>query len=120
MAGVIFKLVDEPSWAKAAATGQFDGSAIDARDGYIHLSTVGQVRETAARHFAGQPGLLLIAVAAGPLAGHLRWEPSRGGDLFPHLYGPLPLAAVRAVTALALDDTGRHVFPDLHAPPYTL
>jgi uncharacterized protein (DUF952 family) len=83
---------------------------VDLADGFIHFSTAAQVRETAARHFAGQTGLVLIAVEAGALGSFLRWEPSRGGDLFPHLYGPLPLAAVRWVAPLALGADGVHVF----------
>ena len=93
--------------------GAFDGSAADARDGFIHFSTAAQVQETAARHFAGQSDLLLVAVAAERLGDALRWEPSRGGALFPHLYAPLPLGAVLWVADVRLDATGRHVFPDL-------
>lgn len=113
---MIFKLVDGPSWRLAEAAGRFDGSAVDLRDGFIHLSTAAQVRETAARHFSGQAGLLLVAVDTEALGAALRWEPSRGGDLFPHLYTPLPLDAVRAVRAVPLDGEGHHVFPpDLNA-----
>ena len=107
----MFKLVDRASWQAAAPSGSFDGSAADARDGFIHFSTAEQVRETAARHFAGQSDLLLVAVAAAPLGDALRWEPSRGGALFPHLYAPLPLRAVRWVADVGLDASGRHVFP---------
>src|SRR5690606_41648059 len=78
----------------------------------IHFSTAAQMRETAARHFAGQQDLVLVAVEAAALGGARRWEPSRGGDLFPHLYGPLDLAAVRAVAPLALGADGRHQLPD--------
>ena len=81
------------------------------RDGFIHFSTAAQVPETATRHFAGQPDLLLVAVAAERLGDALRWEPSRGGALFPHLYAPLPLGAVLWVADVRLDATGRHVFP---------
>jgi uncharacterized protein (DUF952 family) len=112
-AHTVFKLVDRASWEAAAPSGTFDGSAADARDGFIHFSTAEQVRETAARHFAGQPDLLLVAVAAPALGDALRWEPSRGGALFPHLYAALPLDAVRWVADVALDASGRHVFPDL-------
>jgi len=117
MAPVIFKLVDEASWRLAEARGRFDGSAVDVRDGYLHFSTADQVRDTAARHFAGEGGLLLIEVDAAPLGDALRWEPSRGGDLFPHLYAPLPLDAVRAVFHLSLGTDGRHVFPLELNPP---
>jgi uncharacterized protein (DUF952 family) len=116
MAHTVFKLVDRGSWEAAASRGVFDGSAADARDGFIHLSTADQVRETAARHFAGQSDLLLVAAAAASLGDALRWEPSRSGALFPHLYAPLPLSAVCWVAALELDASGRHVFPDLDRP----
>src|SRR5688572_28275961 len=96
----IYKICERDLWRRAERNGVFRGAAIDERDGFIHLSTAGQVRETAARHFSGVPELLLIAVDAGALGAALRWEPSRGGDLFPHLYGNLPLAAVRWVRSL--------------------
>jgi uncharacterized protein (DUF952 family) len=107
----VFKLIDRPAWRAAEAAGTFTGSAVDARDGFIHFSTAAQVPETAARHFAGQPDLLLVAVDAAALGDALRWEVSRGGALFPHLYGPLPLSAVRRVSEVGLDDAGQHVFP---------
>jgi uncharacterized protein (DUF952 family) len=112
-ADVVFKIVPAALWREAEAVGRFTGSPVDARDGFIHLSTALQVAETAARHFGGQTDLLLVAVATAPL--DLRWEPSRHGDLFPHLYGDLPLAAVRWVRPLPLGPDGRHVFPDLDA-----
>jgi uncharacterized protein (DUF952 family) len=111
MTPIVYKLVDRRAWQAAEAAGSFAGSAVDDRDGFIHCSTAAQVRETAARHFAGQADLLLVAIDVAVLGTALRWEPSRGGDLFPHLYGPLPLAAVRSIAALACDATGRHVFP---------
>ena len=83
------------------------------QDGYLHFSTGQQVRETAARHFAGQGDLLLIAVDADSLGTALRYEPSRGGDLFPHLYAPLPLSSVLWVKPLPLGADGHHAFPDL-------
>jgi len=111
--GAIYKIVPADLWRTAEAEGRFAGSPVDARDGFIHFSTAAQVRETAARHFAGVAGLLLVEVSGATLAGlDLRWEPSRGGSLFPHLYGDLPLDAVRAVRPLPLDGAGRHVFPD--------
>jgi uncharacterized protein (DUF952 family) len=113
MSDVVFKLIDRPSWRAAEGAGTFAGSVVDARDGFIHFSTAAQVRETAARHFAGQGDLLLVAVDAAALGDALRWEPSRGGDLFPHLYGALPLSAVRRVSDVGLDDAGQHVFPGL-------
>jgi len=93
----IFKIVEASQWP---ADGIYEGSADDARDGFIHLSTADQVPGTLARHFAGRTGLLLVEVDAGALGAALKWEPSRGGALFPHLYGPLPRSAVRAVRAL--------------------
>ena len=112
MTRTVFKLVDRASWDAAAPSRAFAGSAVDLRDGFIHFSTAEQVRETAARYFAGQADLLLVAVDAGALGDALKWEPSRGGALFPHLHAPLPLDAVRWVAALPLDATGRHEFPD--------
>ena len=112
MTPIVYKLVDRAAWAAAEAAGSFTGSAVDRRDGFIHFSSAAQVGETAARHFAGEADLLLVAVDARALGAALRWEPSRGGALFPHLYGPLPLDAVRAVAPLALDAAGRHAFPE--------
>jgi uncharacterized protein (DUF952 family) len=96
----------------------YRGSAVDRRDGFIHFSTAAQAAETAARHFAGQHDLLLIAVDADALGARLKWEPSRGGALFPHLYGELPLSAVRRVDPLPLGADGRHQFPR-EMPPAT-
>jgi len=108
---LVFKIVPAALWEACQASGRFEGSPVDQRDGFIHFSTAAQVRETAARHFAREGGLVLVAVRAEPLP--LRWEPSRGGDLFPHLYGPLPLDAVAWVRPLPLAPDGRHVFPEL-------
>ena len=110
---LVYKICPEPLWHDAERAGAFHGAPVDLADGYIHLSTAAQVRETAARHFAGQDGLVLVAVEAEALGAALRYEPSRGGDLFPHLYGPLPLAAVRSVRPLPLGPDGQHVFPEL-------
>ncbi len=107
----IFKIVSSAEWAVASDTGAFTGSAVDGRDGFIHLSTAAQVKETAARHFSGQRDLVLVEVDAAAV--QLRWERSRGGQLFPHLYGPLPLTAVIAVCALPLSPDGVHEFPPL-------
>ena len=101
----IYKLLGSDEWACARAAGRFDGSPVDLADGYIHFSTAAQVGETAARHFTGRTGLLLLAVDESTLGPALRWESSRGGDLFPHLYGPLPLPAVTAEIHLPLDGT---------------
>jgi uncharacterized protein (DUF952 family) len=109
----IYKICEAALWAQAQRDGAFAGSAVDFADGYIHFSTADQAAATAARHFAGVQDLVLVAVEAGELGRALKWEPSRGGALFPHLYGTLPLAAVRWVKPLHLDDDGRHVFPPL-------
>jgi uncharacterized protein (DUF952 family) len=110
---LIYKICPATLWREAERTGEFAGAGIDLTDGYIHFSASDQVAETAAKHFAGQRDLLLIAVAADALGPALTWEASRGGALFPHLYGPLPLGAVRSVTPLPLDPEGRLVVPHL-------
>lgn len=111
--GVIYKIVDGPPWRDAERAGVFTGAAVDAADGFIHFSTAAQVEETSARHFAHRDGLLLVAVSSAQLGEALRWEPSRGGALFPHLYGPLPMRAVLWVRPLPLGSDGRHQFPSL-------
>lgn len=110
-ARTIYKIVSEGEWRAAEAAGRFDGSAVDLKDGFIHFSTAEQAHETAAKHFAGALDLLLVAVDASVL--DLKWEPSRGGALFPHLYAPLPMSAVRRVDPLPLCASGEHRFPDL-------
>lgn len=107
----IYKICEAAQWAQAERDGEFRGSAVDFADGYIHFSNAAQVAETAAKHFAGMSNLVLVAVEAEELGGAVKWEISRGGALFPHLYGALPLAAVRWVKPLWLDDDGRHVLP---------
>lgn len=109
---VIYKLCPTPLWREAVAVGVFHGMPIDSQDGYIHFSTGAQVKETARLHFAGQKDLVLVAVDAERLGDALRYEASRGGDLFPHLYAPLDLAAVLWVKPLPLGPDGGHVFPD--------
>jgi uncharacterized protein (DUF952 family) len=109
----LYKIVTEALWQEARQNGVFHGAAIDLKDGFIHFSTAAQVRQTAALHFAGQPGLLLVAVDGGKLGDKLVFEPSRGGDLFPHLYADLPLSAVVWERPLPLDDAGLHIFPEL-------
>jgi uncharacterized protein (DUF952 family) len=110
---LIYKICSEALWREAERVGVFAGAAIDLADGYIHFSTAAQAPETAARHFAGQGDLVLVAIDADALGDGLRWEPSRGGDLFAHLYGELRLDAVRWVRPLPLGPDGRHVFPEL-------
>jgi uncharacterized protein (DUF952 family) len=109
----IYKICPRALWQDADRTGAFHGMPVDHADGYIHFSTAEQVAETARRHFAGQDDLLLIAVDAQALDGALKWEPSRSGALFPHLYGPLPLAAVSRVVPLPRGPAGDHLFPEL-------
>ncbi|GGE00723.1 dihydroorotate dehydrogenase [Aureimonas endophytica] len=112
MTSPIYKIVPAELWRDAERSGQFLGAPVDLADGYIHFSTARQARETARRHFAGQDGLLLVAVDPAALGAALRWEPSRGGDLFPHLYAPLATAAASSVRPLPLGADGAHVFPD--------
>jgi uncharacterized protein (DUF952 family) len=102
----IYKLLDRVAWLAASRAGTFGGSPVDLADGFIHFSTADQVRETARRHFRGVADLMLLEVDPEALGGPLAWEPSRGGDLFPHLYGPMPVSAVRRVEALGLDGDG--------------
>ena len=106
----IYKILRAPEWAELCAAGETRGAPVDVADGFIHFSTAAQVAETAARHFAGQDGLILAAFDADALGPALRWEPSRGGALFPHLYAPLRRADVLWHAPLPLAD-GAHVFP---------
>jgi uncharacterized protein (DUF952 family) len=107
----IYKICTAAEWHAAEHAGVYSGSAVDRQDGFIHFSTAEQAQETAAKWFAGQRDLVLVAVDGDALGDKLKWEPSRGGALFPHLYGDLPLSAVHRVDPLAFDETGRHVFP---------
>jgi uncharacterized protein (DUF952 family) len=113
MHATIYKIAPESLWRGAEIEGQFDGAPVDLADGFIHFSTRDQAIETAKRHFAGQSGLVLIAVDAGALGEKLVFEPSRDGALFPHLYAPMPLSAVKWVKPLPLGDDGTHAFPDM-------
>lgn len=107
----IYHICKLQEWHTAECSGFYAGSSQDAADGFIHFSGPDQVVESAAKHRAGQDGLMLLAVDAGQLGDALKWEPSRKGQLFPHLYGPLPLSAVTSATPLNLGPDGRHVFP---------
>ncbi|RBP00792.1 uncharacterized protein (DUF952 family) [Roseiarcus fermentans] len=107
---LVFKIVATDDWRAAERAGRFDGAAIDRLDGYIHLSTAGQAPETAAKWFSARDDLTLVAVDVEALGPRLRWEPSRGGALFPHLYGALDLSAVVWARALPLGPDGRHAF----------
>ena len=102
----VYKIAGRADWDAALQAGAFEGAAIDLRDGYIHLSTAAQARDTARLHFASQAGLVLLRIDAAALGAALRWEPSRGGDLFPHLYGSLACGLVEAVTEMPLDRSG--------------
>ena len=101
---LIYKICDGQLWSDAVTAGMFKGAAIDLEDGYIHFSTASQVEETASRHFRHQENLVLVTIATKEL--NITWEPSRGGDLFPHLYADLPVSAAVRVVPLACDDNG--------------
>jgi uncharacterized protein (DUF952 family) len=107
---VLYKIMSRQEWETAQANGHYEGSAVDRRDGFIHLSASHQVRATAQKHFSGQTDLLLVSVAEDVLGPNLKWETSRGGDLFPHIYGTLPLSAISDVVPLPLMN-GVHQFP---------
>jgi uncharacterized protein (DUF952 family) len=107
----VYRILSQEAWQAAVARGAFAGSEHDRRDGFIHFSTAAQVAETAAKHYAAERGLVLLWVRVDALGDALRWEPSRGGDSFPHLYAELAVNAVTRVEPLALDADERHVFP---------
>ena len=110
---IIYRIISRDDWQAAKTAGIFAGTAHDLRDGFIHFSTAAQVAETAAKHYAGRQELLLLHLDTAALTAPLKWEPSRGGTLFPHLYGVLPVSAVHRIEPLPLDEeTGRHVFPE--------
>jgi uncharacterized protein (DUF952 family) len=109
----VYKICDAALWHAAELAGTFVGAGIDLSDGFIHFSAADQVAETAAKHFSGQRNLVLVAVAVDALGAALKWETSRAGALFPHLYGSLPMTAVKWVKPLALDADGRVLLPDL-------
>lgn len=111
----VYKICTAALWAEAERERVFRGAPVDFADGYIHFSTAAQVAETLTKHFSGQADLLLVEVDTARLDNALKWEPSRGGALFPHLYGVLDLAAVNRVMPLPLDADGRHVLPPLPA-----
>ena len=111
---LIFKIATKADWAQAERAGHFDGSAHDKADGFIHFSTASQLAETLRLYYAGQDGLLLIAVDDSVMGPALKWEhaPSRGED-FPHLFAPLPLSAVRWARPIGRDAQGTAVIPSL-------
>lgn len=109
---IIYKIIDRDEWDAARACGRYAGSRDDRRDGFIHFSTRDQLRGTAAKHFAGQDNLILLAIDDANLSAGLKWEASRAGALFPHLYAVLPVSSVVRQWPLPLDDAGVHMFPD--------
>ena len=112
---LVYKIVSIAAWRAAEAAGVFAGAPVDLADGFIHFSTAAQVAETAAKHFAGQMDLLLVAIDGATLGDALKWEPSRGGALFPHLYAPLDPRAAVSVRPLPLGADGAHDFSGLLA-----
>lgn len=112
---VIYKICPASAWREAERQGVYRGSGDDARDGFIHFSTAAQVSETARKHFFGQTGLFLIEVDADMLGKALRWERSRHGELFPHLYGELDLGAVKRVLNVQARSDGSHDIPELES-----
>ena len=107
----VYKICPASLWREAERAGIFRGAPVDLADGFIHFSAADQAEETAAKHFSGQDDLVLVAVDPEKLGPALKWEVSRGGARFPHLYAALPLDAVLWVKPLPLGPEGRHVFP---------
>jgi|SRR5579864_2497168 len=113
MARMIYHMCPEEAWEAAVTAGEYAGTADDRRDGFLHFSTAAQIVESARRHRTGQSGLLLIAVDIERLGDRVKWEPSRGGDLFPHLYGALYPGEIVRIDPLPLGPDGEHIFPPL-------
>ena len=108
----LYKICSEALWAEAQEHGSFRGAPVDLADGFVHLSSAAQAAETARLHFTGQHDLVLLAVSPASLGDALRWETSRGGALFPHVYGALPLDAVLAAAPFGADANGTFIIPD--------
>jgi uncharacterized protein (DUF952 family) len=108
----IYKICAAAEWRAAEKAGEFTGSAVDIADGFIHFSTADQLAETARKHFSNQSGLVLVTVETDLVRGELKWEPSRGGALFPHLYTALNLDAATAVQPMPLGPDGAPMLPD--------
>ena len=113
MKTLIYHMCKQEEWEAARLSGAYGGSSQDQADGFIHFSTAEQIVESAAKHRAGQEGLLLLTVDTDALGDALKWEPSRGGALFPHLYGDLPVSAAVRIDPLPLGPDGNHQFPSL-------
>lgn len=111
----VYKLLTRAEWSAAEAKGLFEGSAVDLADGFIHFSTAAQAPETGRRYFSGMGDLVIIGFEDETLGAGLKWEPSRGGDLFPHLYGPLPTVLAVEVKDVALDAGGAPMLDGLKA-----
>lgn len=111
MEAMIFKILDKNEWAATQEMGEYSGSVDDLRDGFVHFSTASQLAETAAKHFAGRENLLLLGIETHVLGESLKWEASRGGQLFPHLYGSFAVEQVSIVADFPLDESGCHVIP---------
>ena len=109
----IYKICTATMWREAERAGVFRGSELDLRDGFIHFSSATQAVETAAKHFSGRRDLIILYVDTAKLGEPLKWEPSRGGALFPHLYGDLDVAVVSKAVPLPLGAAGAHKFPPL-------
>ena len=109
----IYKILPKRLWDEALQMGAFAGSPVDVADGFIHFSTGSQVQETAAKHFSGVRDLVLVAVDADSLGDAIKWEPSRGGALFPHLFGVLPVTLAAWVKPMPLDSHGTPLVPGL-------
>lgn len=111
---VVYKICPESAWLEAQRRGELVPSADDRRDGYMHLSAKAQLVETLRKHFADQRDLVLLSIlTAGIPSEALRWEPSRGGQLFPHLYAELPVSLVHRADSIPYDEHGRHALPEL-------
>lgn len=106
-----YKILTAEQFAQMKADGLFKGAPVDLTDGYIHMSTREQAAETAAKHFSGQDRLVMLMIDLAPFGDTIRWEESRGGALFPHLYADLPMNAVAGKVVLRLDEAGKHQFP---------
>lgn len=114
---MIYTMVRAADWRSAESTGQYDGSANDKADGFLHFSTAAQLPGSAAKHRRGETDLMLVAVETARLGSALKWEPARGGQLFPHLYAPLQLSLVDSAVPLPLGPDGLHIFPPLDNSP---